>query len=90
MEKGDSLWLISKKYKIPVTDLIKINNLNNNIITVGQQLKIPKDTQEKYIVKSGDSLWGISKKYNVSVDDLKKANNLTSNMLSIGKELIIP
>ncbi len=89
--KGDSLWLISQKYDVPVDDLIELNNLETVNLQIGDKLKIPKSTSKKtYIVKKGDSLWSIAKDYNISVEELKLANNLTSNLLSIGQKLIIP
>ena len=89
--KGDSLWLISQKYDVPVDDLIELNNLETVNLQIGDKLKIPKATSKKtYIVQKGDSLWSIAKDYNISVEELKLANNLSSNLLSIGQQLIIP
>lgn len=89
--KGDSLWLISQKYDVPVDDLIELNNLETVNLQIGDKLKIPKATSKKtYIVQKGDSLWSIAKDYNISVEELKLANNLTSNLLAIGQQLIIP
>ena len=86
--KGDSLWSISRKYNISVDDLKKANNLNSNILSIGQKLIIPSNTI--YVVQKGDSLWSISKKYNTTVDEIKRLNNLNNNILSIGQNLVIP
>lgn len=89
--KGDSLWLIAKRYGITVDELINLNNLTSINLQVGDKLKVPKTQVETtYTVKSGDTLWSIAKENNISVDDLKAANNLTSNLLSLGQVLIIP
>lgn len=89
--KGDSLWLISQKYDIPVDDLIELNNLETVNLQIGDKLKIPKSNYQKtYIVQKGDSLWSIAKDNNTTVEEIKLANNLTSNLLSIGQNLIIP
>ena len=89
--KGDSLWLISQKYDVPVDDLIEINNLETVNLQIGDKLKIPKKELKKtYIVQKGDSLWSIAKDNNTSVEEIKLLNNLTSNLLSIGQELILP
>ena len=40
VKKGDTLYSISKKYGISVKELIKENKLKNNIIYLGQELKI--------------------------------------------------
>ncbi len=42
VEKGDTLYSISRKYSISVDELKEINNLKDNIIIVGQYLKISK------------------------------------------------
>lgn len=94
VKRGDSLWAISKRYDIPLNELISINNLSNNNLKIGQELLIPKQEEiiddGYYIVESGDTLWSIAKKYNISVNDLKEVNNLSNNLLSIGQQLIIP
>ena len=90
---GDNLWSIARKYGITVDELKEFNNLTNNLLYIGQVLKIPEVAKENeliYIVEKGDSLWSIAKKYNTTVNELKRYNNLTSNMLSIGQRLLIP
>ncbi|MBQ2872492.1 MAG: LysM peptidoglycan-binding domain-containing protein [Bacilli bacterium] len=92
VQKGDSLYQISKKYNITVDELKKLNNITSNLLSIGEKLKVPK-TELGYImytVQKGDSLYQISKKYNVTVNDIKSLNNITSNVLSIGQELKIP
>ena len=91
VKNGDSLWSIGKKYNVSVNDLKSANNLNSNMLSIGQQLIIPKSSDyQTYTVKSGDSLWKIAQNYDVNVNDLIKLNNLSSNVLSIGQTLLIP
>lgn len=92
VKKGDSLYSIARKYDISVNDLKKVNNLNDNILSIGQVLKIPDVVTkgDAYYVKKGDSLYSIAKLYGVSVSDIKKINNLTNDNLSIGQEILIP
>ncbi|GAB6181502.1 hypothetical protein JCM14036_28210 [Desulfotomaculum defluvii] len=40
VKEGDSLWQISKKYNISVEKIKSINNLNNDLLSVGQVLSI--------------------------------------------------
>ncbi|HEX5742883.1 MAG TPA: glucosaminidase domain-containing protein [Flavobacteriaceae bacterium] len=40
--KGDTLYSISKKYNFTVEELIKLNNLNGNQLSIGQKLKVSK------------------------------------------------
>ena len=97
IKKGDTLYSIANKYNVNINDLKQINNLNNNILNIGEQLIIPTNTKieevdnyETYIVKPNDTLFSIAKMYNVKVEDIKKVNNLSSNTLSINQQLLIP
>lgn len=85
---GDTFYSIAKKYNVSVNDLKNANNLNDNLLIIGQKLIIPSDTNS-YIVKAGDTLYSIARKYNMTVKELEDKNNLTSNVLSVGQKLII-
>ncbi len=86
---GDTFYSIAKKYNVSVNDLKNANNLNDNLLIVGQELIIPSNTNNYYIVKAGDTLYSIARKYNMTVKELEDKNNLTSNVLSVGQQLII-
>lgn len=89
--KGDSLWSISKKYNTSVDNLININNLKTNALSIGQKLLVPKQSGTKtYTVKSGDNLYAIARTYGTTVTDLINLNNLKTTTLSIGQVLQIP
>ena len=95
VQRGDTLWNISKKFNISVDELKKINNLDSNLLYIGEELKLPSyetvtDSNITYIVSKGDTLYSIAAKNEISVNDLKKYNNLTSDNLYTGQELNIP
>ena len=94
VKKGDTLYSIAKKYGTTVDNLKLINNLNSNMLSIGQKLLLAKDPEDnidnQYIVKKGDTLYSIAKNNNTTVDDIKMTNNLSSNLLSIGQKLLIP
>lgn len=85
---GDTLYSIARKNRTTVDEIKRINKLSNNLLSLGQKLIIPKQTNI-YIVRKGDSLYSISRKYGISVNELMTLNNLNSTLLSIGQELII-
>jgi LysM repeat protein len=93
VKKGDSLYSIANKYGTSVSNIIKLNNLTNNNLSIGQVLKIPNNNvnsiNNTYTVKRGDNLYSIARNFNTTVNEIKRKNNLTSNTLSIGQKLII-
>lgn len=93
VKAGDSLYKIANMFGMNVNELKTLNNLTNNNLSIGQQLKVMKEempSANTYIVKSGDSLYSIAKNFGLSVNNLKNVNNKTNNMLAIGESLIIP
>ena len=95
VKSGDSLYSIAKKFNVNVDNLKSANNLQNNLISVGQKLVIPGFTSSTgsnitYVVQKGDSLYTIASKYNTTVNEIKAINNLSSNLLNIGDTLKIP
>ena len=98
---GDTLYSISKEYGVSIDTIVSDNALKNNILSVGQNLKIRVSgsiveecfgedvSTNKYVVVKGDTLYSIARKFNTTVDNIKKNNNLTSNTLSVGQILNI-
>lgn len=91
---GDNLYKIAKNNNVTVDEIIEFNNLTSNLLSIGQQLKIPirnnigdSDEYQTYVVKSGDNLYKIANAYGMSVDELIELNNLNSTALSIGQVL---
>ena len=92
VQKGDTLWSIAKKFNTTVYKLKDINNLNNDLISVGEKLQVSEKApidDNYYIVKKGDTLYSIAKKYNLTINELKEINNLNKDTLSIGQQLLV-
>lgn len=91
VQKGDNLYTIANKYNTSVKDIKNLNDLNTDILQIGQILKIPGSTNyNTYIVKKGDSLWKIANEYGTTVKQLMTINNLSTSNLKIGDSLLIP
>ena len=99
VRKGENLSSISKKYKVGVQQIRKINNLSASaVIHPGQILKLKKPSQRAlasspmvHIVKRGETLIGIAKKYKVSLSLLMKKNGLSfQSVLTAGRHITIP
>lgn len=86
--KGDVLEKIARLHGVKVEEIIELNHLDNAFLKVGQELKIPKATLSKkllrqspdvgqyYIVKGGDNPWTIAQKNHMQVEDLLRLNNM--------------
>ncbi len=92
VRKGDSLWLIARKFNTNTKTLQRINNLRTTRLKIGQVLKVTENPPEplpggEYRVRKGDSLWLIAKKYNTDAKTLQKINNLRSTSIQVGQLL---
>ena len=93
VKSGDTLWSIARLNNITVNELKQLNNLNSNMLAIGQKLKlidVDSSDNKSYTVKPGDTLYSIANKYGVSVNDLKQSNNLSSNIINVNQVLTIP
>lgn len=93
VQRGDSLYSITRDYGVSVERLREENGLTTDVLTIGQVLTIPSvgnNTTNLYVVQRGDSLWSIANRFGVSINAIRMINNLTSDVLSIGQTLIIP
>lgn len=94
VEKGNTLYSLSKQYGLSVTELKQLNDLDSNLIKVGQKLKVKgvpsspqNDNKITYTVKKGDNLFRIALNNGTTVEALKKLNGLTGNTIKIGQIL---
>ncbi len=89
VEKGDTLYSISKRYDMPLRDLIDANGLKPPYtLKVGQVLRLPASTY--HVVSRGDTLYSISRQYNANIADLKRINNLSyPYTLAVGQKVIL-
>ncbi len=90
VNRGDTLYAISRRYGVPVQDLVAANNLRSPYaLRVGQVLALPSLT--RHLVKRGETGYSISRKYNVRVDRLMALNNIKAPFtLTVGQSLRLP
>ena len=88
VERGDTLFSISRRYGVPVDALREANDISNaDTIRVGTRLLIP----DQYKVVRGDTLYSISRRYGLSVDRLMSLNGLSEgDVLRVGDRLYVP
>ena len=104
--QGETVYSISKKYKVSEKEIYKLNPdtkeriyeglvliLPNRNSTGGSVIQVPQDdlTFKTHKVRRKETLFSISQKYNVPVDIIKKYNKqLYSKPLRKGKKIRIP
>jgi membrane-bound lytic murein transglycosylase D len=87
IKKGESFWLIARRYNVKINSLATWNNLSpKDMLSIGDKLVIwtnepvisdkPIKRKLNYAVKNGDSLYLIAKKFRVTIVDLARWNNL--------------
>lgn len=94
---GDSLYIISKRYNIPLDLIMNANpsidiyNLQiGDVICLPIMIPIPFDDVTTYIIKKEDTLESILEQFNITYEDLLQYNNLETVTLHPGMVLIIP
>lgn len=90
VKKGDSLEKIAKANHTTVEQILKLNNMSNSFLKIGQVLKIPTERAvakapekkiadsgpEYYTMKVGDNPWAIAMKHHMKVEELLRLNGL--------------
>jgi len=94
--RGDSLSVIAQRNGISTRELREYNNLRNDVIHVGQELRIPggfslpEVVEVQHKAERGDTLSGIAARYRVSLSSLRAANDLRNDVIHVGQVLTIP
>ena len=92
VRKGESLYSISKKYKVTVSQLEQLNPAAkkglavNSILQISEKKEIEDVVEHEVVAK--ETLFGLSKKYNLSIEKLKQLNpSIESEGLKVGQVL---
>ena len=98
VSKGESLWVLAKKYKTKIGIIRQVNQLESDTLSINQVLLIPVGQAssnilipfEAHVVSEGDTLWSLARKFGVSEKKIMDINNLDNgSVLKIGQVLNI-
>lgn len=91
VQRGDTLWAISRKYGVSISSIAEINQLPDpNMLVIGQALLIPTIART-HVVKSRESLWLISRMYGTTIQAIVETNKISNpNLIQVGQILLIP
>ena len=98
VQSGESLWTIAGLYGVSAEALADWNNLKNDTVLQGSQLRVyyrqaqlastKQSTKAlSYTVKAGNYLAGIATLFDVSIHDLKQWNHLADGTIHPGQVL---
>lgn len=74
---GDSVYSISKAYRLPTRDIISINHISPPYtLNVGYRVKLPPPRE--YKVRRGDTLYDIARAFDTTTAEVAKLNSLRS------------
>lgn len=91
VQPGDTLWELSRRFSVRVTDLQAWNGLKTDRIKPGQQLTVANERAQMYTVVTGDTLHSIARKFGLAPSDIARQNNIgLSETLLAGTTLQIP
>jgi len=97
VDKGETLFSISRKYAVAVSLILENNPGSDSGIEAGQLLKVPYASKPRVRTKDGivhtvgekQTLYSIAKQYGVTVDQIKLWNNLGEKSLQLGMKILI-
>ncbi len=91
VQKGESYWLIAKKYGVSLEELLRANGADeSSVLNIGDRVTIPGG-ERVHVVSKGDTYWLIAQWYGVPLEELLRANGADEgSVLNIGDRVIIP
>jgi LysM repeat protein len=96
VDPQETLFGISRRYNIPVNDIVQNNDNLKEGLKIGQRIRVPYIEKKAlpagvkvHRVTPGETLFSIAKSYNISMEKLMESNGLKGTDLSVGQSLII-
>lgn len=97
IKKGDTLYSISGRFKVPLARILRANPyIDIYNLQIGEQICIPKCPTcnpfylMSYIIKDEETLLDILNRFGIELEDLLKYNNLNGILMQAGSKLQIP
>lgn len=90
VEKGDTVYALSRRHRVPVSAIIQANNLRPPYhLNVGQRIELPRGRQHRVV--QGDTLYSIAQRYDVGLYELARLNGSEPPYtIKLGEILVIP
>lgn len=89
VRKGDNLHSLARRYHTSLSEIMKLNNIKNKTIFIGQNLKVPNFDRTYYVVRPGDYLEKIAQKHGLSVSQIKNLNTMNTTKIFPGQRLVV-
>lgn len=104
IQKGESVYKISKQYGVSVNSIFELNPGSENVIYAGRTLRVPNskttntasnntvitdNTISNYVVQRGETKSGLSRRFGVTIAQLEEQNPQIIAMLQAGHILNI-
>ncbi len=88
--RGDTVYGISRRYGVPMKDIIQANRLAPPYdLLVGQTLVMPRP--RAHVVRRGDTLFAIARAYQIDMNAMARVNRLSPPyLIQVGQHLLIP
>lgn len=75
--KGDTLYSISRRYRLPMRDIAVVNKIQSPfILREGERIRLPPP--QEYKVQPGDTLYGVSRLFGVDTSEVARLNDIGS------------
>ena len=90
VQRGDSLWAISRKFQVPIDDICRWNGLSRrSVLQPGDRVLVGEEPPPgggvakaiKHRVRRGETLSAIARKYSVTIGQVRAWNNIYGTSL---------
>jgi len=93
-ETGEGIYSISRRFSVPMTELLRHNPALENGLKKGDIVLVPvkkPDNNRYHIIAPKETIYSVSKLYNITPEELVTANpGISPEAFPIGREIIIP